>query len=270
MCVQFSRKWQKEWSTTSPTRVYRISIFTFFTVLVHRHHRPNAGKNLIYHLNLTACSSLSNSTLLRNNAHADTPEDRDLFYLVEISFGHAQWLGEVITEAIPRLSVERQPGLGWRCGPDPHRCVERLRWNASRFTPAQLHLKPHNNFTYDTKHQPTITVGGGNHTAGGAMEEWLSDNRQLYRRVQPGPSLRLSASWKPQRLCWTSCSAPRLSGATWSSRWPRVRTCRTLCRASPRSSEERCKRKIEKMSIQSVLSQSKPARSFTFGLMQLM
>ncbi len=87
------------------------------------------------------------------------------FYLLEIPFGHAQRLGEVIAEAIPWLSIERQTGRRWRRGPHPYRCVERLRWNASWFTPSQLHLEPHNLFTYSTKHNHMIPVSVSNHAS---------------------------------------------------------------------------------------------------------
>lgn len=74
------------------------------------------------------------------------------FYLVKLFFRHAQRLGEVIAEAIPGLSIERQAGWRRRCDSHSHRRVEWLRWDASWFAPSQLHLKPHNHFTYKANH----------------------------------------------------------------------------------------------------------------------
>lgn len=63
-------------------------------------------------------------------------------------------------------------------------------------------------------------------------------NERTYRWGFWGPARHPSCSWRPQSHSSSPVPSPRPSWATWSSRWPAVRSGQILGTASPRSSNK--------------------------------
>lgn len=105
-------------------------------------------------------------------------------HLVEVAFRQTQRLGEVVPKSIPGLRVEGQPWRGRRCGPNPHRRVEGLRWDTSRLPPTQLHLETHDHFTCTRETEHRVRAQGRRESM---VCSWLC--RMIRTTPSPPPSL---------------------------------------------------------------------------------